>query len=240
MHLFWCLGVTRYTSWVRTWTQDYYDEDFRSLHINPLRHPAHMSIYLEIFLITLHQNGVALIHTVWHLFIEQHSTSCSGHMYMNIFLLAPLKAVENRLYLNSQKPKTHILLGAPVSVFLVSCADCRPCLCPIPAPPGWTGIRSPGNNSGSDFGSCLLPGRRRGLWGFHSPLPSSPVWGSRYRASFLCACPCRHCGLVSWTAYIPQYRCCQHPHCLWESRSFQPARGGREGSNVNILAIYQP
>lgn len=138
--------------------------------------------------------------------------------------------------------KTHILLGAPVSASLVSCAaasGCLPCLSPSTALPDWAGIRSPGIGSGSDSGSCPLPGRRKALWGSRSPLPSSPVWGSRRRTSSLCARPCLHCGPVPWTAYPPQCSCCPHPRCLWESHSSRPASKGRRGWNVNILAIYQ-
>lgn len=169
-------------------------------------------------------------------FITQHLVlvTCTG-----LFPLDPQRADEK---MNKQKPKTHISLGAPVSASLVSCAvlsGCRPCLSPSPALPCWAGIRSPGMGSGSDPGSCPLPGRRTGLWGSHSPLPSSPVWGSRRRTSCLCARLLLHCWPVPWTAYPPLCSCCQRQHCLWECHSSQPAGRGRGGWNVNILAIDQ-
>lgn len=116
---------------------------------------------------------------------ESHGFSCG-----------PTESWIKKQKFNSKK-KTHILLGAPVSASLVSCAaasGCRPCPSPSPALPDWPGIRSPGWGSGSDSGSCPPPGRTKGLSGSRSPLPSSPVWGSRHQT------PCLHCGPVSWTA----------------------------------------
>lgn len=167
---------------------------------------------------------------VWHPFTVHYPTSCTSHVIC-------LDQNTTRQEEAEAEKRTHISLGAPVSVSLASCAvssGCRPCL----ALPGWAGIRSPGTGSGSVPGSCPLPGRRKGLWGSRSPLPSSPVWGSRHRTSCLCARPRLHCGPVPWTAYPPLCSCCPHPHCLWESHCSRPAGEGR-GGNVNILSICQ-
>lgn len=137
----------------------------------------------------------------------------------------------------AEAKKTYILLGAPVSASLVSCtasSGCRPSLYPSLALPGRAGIRSLRTDSDSE--SCPLPGKRQGPWGFRSPLPSSPVLGSRRQTSCLCACPALRCGPVPWTASPPRCSCCPCPYCLWASRSSQPAgiRGG--GLHLNILA----
>lgn len=138
----------------------------------------------------------------------------------------------------SKSSATHILLGAPVSVALASCvagSGCHLCLYPGPALPEWSGIRSPGTGYSSDSGSCPLPGRRKGLWGSHSPRPSSPVWGSRRQMSCLCALPCLHCGPGPWTAYPPQSSCCPHPWCLLESHSCPPAKMELRYWNLKML-----
>lgn len=142
------------------------------------------------------------------------------------------RSKDSRAETSRSQKKPHIWLGAPVSASLVSCvasSDCRPCLSPNPGLPGWAGIRSPGTGSGSDPGSCPLPGKRKGLWGSRSPLPSSPVWGSRRRTSCPCARPRLHCGPVPWTAYPSQCSCCPRPRRLSESHSSRPAGRGRGG-----------
>lgn len=122
--------------------------------------------------------------------------------------------------------RTHTSLAAPVSASLFSCAASsgrRPCLSPAPAPPGWTGSRSPGRDWGSDPGSRPPPGRRTGIWEFHFLLPASPVWGSRRRASCLRASRFLRCRLVIWMAGTARGNCCKRSRSPWWIRSSRPA-----------------